>query len=60
MASDQFDKWWEKITVNDDSWTTLERLAALEAWEYQQDKIDRFEKANMDKLLILKTLIQQF
>ena len=39
----QFDEWWEKITAKSNQWTTLERLAALQAWEYQQEKIDELE-----------------
>lgn len=27
-----FDLWWEKQVKGADTWTTLERLAALDAW----------------------------
>lgn len=28
----QFEEWWNKITVKSDNWTTLERIAAHDAW----------------------------
>jgi len=28
----QFRLWWDKITAKSDKWTTLERMAAHDAW----------------------------
>jgi hypothetical protein len=39
----EFDAWWMEITKKSDKWTTLERLAALQAWEHQQQKIEELE-----------------
>jgi hypothetical protein len=27
-----FTKWWDKITARSDNWTSLERMAAHDAW----------------------------
>ena len=35
-----FDEWWNK-TVGNGQWTTLERLAARDAWHYVQADSDR-------------------
>ncbi len=34
---ENFKEWWEEL-VSDGEWTTLERLAAKEAWDYQDHK----------------------
>ena len=30
--NEQFETWWNKITAKSDVWTTLERMAAHDAW----------------------------
>lgn len=48
MASIDFKTWWGALTENCDNCATMERLAALEAWDHQQKKIDRLEKENKE------------
>ena len=30
--NEQFETWWNKTTAKSDKWTTLERMAAHDAW----------------------------
>jgi polyhydroxyalkanoate synthesis regulator phasin len=40
----EFDEWWEELTENSDEWSSFERMAAKQAWETQQEKIDALKE----------------
>ena len=50
-----FEKWWEKKVGNSDQWTTLERLAAKDAWEAAQPQWQPIETAPINISVICST-----
>jgi hypothetical protein len=39
--NEQFETWWNRITAKSDKWTTLERMAAHDAWmEARNEQLD--------------------
>jgi hypothetical protein len=53
----KFSKWWEETTKYNDNWTTLERLAAKDAWIKRA--LIEFERVNGAETKHKKALYKQ-
>ncbi len=53
---DEFSKWWEKEVGTTGKWSILERMAALDAWNYKDKEIK--EKEIIAKTEVLENIIE--
>lgn len=55
----RFNEWWDNLTKSSDQWTTLERLAAYDAWNFQVERMNQRVVEELERIKRWKEELNQ-